>query len=101
MGRFAEAAGQAANITNQELATEIASVSVLSRSKIEQLLPNKRDKEAFVSEDEFGNGGQSGAQGIECTRVASRGTVAHRSSPASPVSADSWRVADRHARQRR
>jgi hypothetical protein len=48
MGRFAEAAGQAANITNQELATEIASVSVLSRSKIEQLLPNKRDKEAFV-----------------------------------------------------
>jgi regulator of sirC expression with transglutaminase-like and TPR domain len=48
MGRFTDAADKAADFTNQELATEIAAISALSRSEIEQLLPEKQDKEVFA-----------------------------------------------------
>lgn len=46
--RFAKAAQKAKEITNKQLADEIAAVSKLSRENINQLLPLKKDKEAFA-----------------------------------------------------
>ena len=46
--RFTEAAKKAAELTNKQLATELASVSTLSKKNIKALLPNKEDKEAFL-----------------------------------------------------
>lgn len=46
--RFSNAAKQAREATNKELATEISAISNFSRDKINELLPTKKDKEAFV-----------------------------------------------------
>ena len=46
--RFTAAAKAAREATNKELATEIAAVSSFSRDKIQDILPTKKDKEAFV-----------------------------------------------------
>ena len=46
--RFKEAAEKASEITNKQLADELATVSKLSRDSIRKLLPRKTDKEAFV-----------------------------------------------------
>lgn len=46
--RFSNAAKQAKDITNKDLATEISAISNFSRDKINELLPSKKDKEAFV-----------------------------------------------------
>jgi hypothetical protein len=48
MGRFAQAAEQAAALTDQQLAGEIAKLGTLSASDVQALLPRKEDKEAFV-----------------------------------------------------
>ena len=49
MGRFSDAARDAAKLTNKQLATEIAAVSdSFSRDRLQELLPNKRDKQAFL-----------------------------------------------------
>lgn len=47
--RFTAAARKASDLTNKQLATELASVGNLSRDKIHELLPKKKDKEAFVN----------------------------------------------------
>ena len=46
--RFSDAAKKASELTNKQLASEIASVGNLSRDKIHELLPMKKDKETFV-----------------------------------------------------
>lgn len=46
--RFTAAAKAAREATNKELATEIAAVSSFSRDSINEILPTKKDKEAFV-----------------------------------------------------
>ena len=46
--RFSNAAKQAKDITNKDLATEISGISNFSRDKINALLPSKKDKETFV-----------------------------------------------------
>ncbi|MEM9821824.1 MAG: hypothetical protein AAF985_12160 [Bacteroidota bacterium] len=46
--RFSAAARKAADLTNKQLATEIAAVGNLSRDRIHELLPKKKDKQAFV-----------------------------------------------------
>jgi hypothetical protein len=46
--RFSNAAKQAKDITNKDLATEISAISNFSRDKINELLPSKKDKETFV-----------------------------------------------------
>ena len=46
--RFTSAAKMAREATNKELATELASVSKFSREQINDLLPAKKDKEAFI-----------------------------------------------------
>lgn len=49
MGRFNAAAKRARNLTNKQLATEIAAISVVPRDQLQELLPRKRDKEAFLA----------------------------------------------------
>lgn len=46
--RFSKAAKEAREATNKELAEKIAAVSSFSTDRLNELLPNKRDKEAFV-----------------------------------------------------
>ena len=46
--RFTKAAKDARNATNKELSEEIARVSTFSQEKLKELLPTKKDKEAFV-----------------------------------------------------
>lgn len=47
--RFTEAARIAREATNKELASEIAAISnSLNRDRIDELLPTKKDKEAFL-----------------------------------------------------
>lgn len=49
MGRFAEAAKNARQMTNKQLGTEIAALSAgVTREKLQELLPQKRDKETFL-----------------------------------------------------
>lgn len=46
--RFKQAAKDARDATNKELADQIAKVSTFSQEKINELLPVKKDKEAFL-----------------------------------------------------
>jgi hypothetical protein len=46
--RFSQAARDAANLTNKELGVEIAKLTKLSSQNLSDLLPAKRDKEAFI-----------------------------------------------------
>ena len=47
--RFEQAAQLARKATNKELASELAAISNgLSRESIQELLPTKKDKEAFI-----------------------------------------------------
>jgi hypothetical protein len=46
--RFTEAAINAREMTNKQLATEIATLTKFNREELNVLLPQKRDKEAFV-----------------------------------------------------
>ncbi len=46
--RFTEAAKAAREATNKQLADELAIISSLQRDKINELLPAKKDKEAFI-----------------------------------------------------
>lgn len=47
--RFTNAAKLAKDATNKQLADELAAISIsLNRDKIQELLPTKKDKEAFV-----------------------------------------------------
>lgn len=46
--RFTAAAKAAREATNKELADELATISTLSRDKIQELLPTKKDKQAFA-----------------------------------------------------
>jgi hypothetical protein len=46
--RFAKVAKAAREATNKQLADELALVSTLKRDKINELLPTKKDKEAFA-----------------------------------------------------
>jgi regulator of sirC expression with transglutaminase-like and TPR domain len=46
--RFSSAAKAARDATNKQLASELASVSKFSRDQINELLPTKKDKEAFI-----------------------------------------------------
>lgn len=48
MGRYREAAKLAADLTNKELGTKIAQLAPVNSTRIQDLLPAKRDKEAFV-----------------------------------------------------
>ena len=48
MGRFAQAAKDAATLTDQQLVGEIAKLGTLSAVKVQELLPRKQDKEAFL-----------------------------------------------------
>ena len=48
MGRFKKAAEEARELTNKQLADELAAISTFNRDKIQDLLPEKRDKEAFI-----------------------------------------------------
>jgi hypothetical protein len=49
MTKFAKAAKDAREMTNKQLATEIAALSTsVSRDRLEELLPMKRDKEEFL-----------------------------------------------------
>ncbi len=48
MGRFKKAAEEARELTNKQLADELAAISTFNREKIQDLLPEKRDKEAFI-----------------------------------------------------
>jgi len=47
--RFEKAAKEATQLTNKQLANELAMVSKLSRTSIIELLPKKADKKAFVA----------------------------------------------------
>ncbi len=47
--RFREAAVKARQLTNKQLATEISAITKLTRDELNDLLPLKRDKEAFVN----------------------------------------------------
>lgn len=49
MGRFSRAAEEAAHLTDNQLETEIAALGTLSREDVRELLPQTRDKEAFLS----------------------------------------------------
>jgi hypothetical protein len=49
MGRFRDAAREAADLTNKELASRIAELTPVSAAQLQQLLPTKRDKEDFVA----------------------------------------------------
>ena len=46
--RFSEAAKTAANLTNKQLSTQISSLALISQDKLNELLPLKKDKQAFV-----------------------------------------------------
>jgi len=48
MGRFSGAAKRARDLTNKQLATEIAALSTVPRERLQEMLPTKRDKEAFL-----------------------------------------------------
>ena len=48
MGRYATAARAARDLTNKQLATEIAAIGPIPRDKLQELLPLKADKEAFL-----------------------------------------------------
>jgi len=48
MGRFADAAKKAADMTNKQLETELASIGKLDSVKIQELLPLKKDKKVFL-----------------------------------------------------
>jgi len=48
MGRYREAAIAAKNLTNKQLADELAAISTFNREKVQDLLPEKKDKEAFI-----------------------------------------------------
>lgn len=48
MGRYRDAARAAAELTNKELGTRIAELAPISMARLQELLPTKRDKEAFV-----------------------------------------------------
>lgn len=47
--RFAQAAKTAREATNKQLADQITAISTLHRDKLQELLPAKSDKEAFVA----------------------------------------------------
>ncbi len=47
--RFSKAAKDAAEMTNKQLADELAAVTRLSREELNELLPTKNDKEKFSS----------------------------------------------------
>lgn len=49
MGRYSKAAKEAANLTNKQLATEMAALAPFNRDQLQILLPKKRDKEAFLA----------------------------------------------------
>ena len=49
MGRFSDAAQRARDLTNKQLASDIASFSRLTAEEIDKLLPKKADKDAFLS----------------------------------------------------
>lgn len=49
MGRFRDAAKEAADLTNKELAGRIAELTPISSAQLQELLPSKRDKEDFVA----------------------------------------------------
>jgi|ADGO01.1.fsa_nt_gi hypothetical protein len=46
--RFSKAAKDAAEMTNKQLADELAAVTRLSREELNELLPTKNDKEKFA-----------------------------------------------------
>ena len=46
--RFTDAAIKAREATNKQLADELSAISSLNREKIQELLPQKKDKEAFL-----------------------------------------------------
>ena len=46
--RFAKAAKDARDLTNKQLGAEIAKLTILNEDKLNQLLPTKKDREAFV-----------------------------------------------------
>lgn len=45
--RYKRAAEQAANLTNKQLAEELAKIGPMNDAKLRELLPTKRDKEEF------------------------------------------------------
>jgi hypothetical protein len=49
MGRFRDAAREAADLTNKELAGRIAELTPISSAQLQELLPSKRDKQDFVA----------------------------------------------------
>jgi hypothetical protein len=48
MGRYAQAAKKAAELTNIELGKEIAGFSPVNADRIKELFPTKAEKEAFL-----------------------------------------------------
>lgn len=48
MGRFSEAAERARELTNKQLAGDIASFSKFTSEEIDKFLPKKADKDAFL-----------------------------------------------------
>ena len=46
--RYRKAAIKARELTNKQLATELASIGPVDRDRFNDLLPQKRDKEAFI-----------------------------------------------------
>lgn len=47
--RFTQAAERARQITNDQLANEITSICSLNMTKVNELMPAKKDKEAFLA----------------------------------------------------
>lgn len=47
--RYAAAARKARQLTNKQLATEISALAPISRDKLQEMLPRKRDKETFLA----------------------------------------------------
>lgn len=48
MGRFKQAAKRARELTNKQLADELAAITPFDRDRLREFLPAKRDKEAFI-----------------------------------------------------
>ena len=48
MGRYAEAAEEAAKLSNKQLAKKMASLAPLDKDQLQDLLPTKREKEVFL-----------------------------------------------------
>jgi hypothetical protein len=46
--RYTRAARKARELTNKQLATELASIGPMDRDALQSLLPTKKDKEAFI-----------------------------------------------------